>query len=98
MFFDYTMTIDIDDGTVKYGAVNRNKPLDRRVWRNIDGHRLPLGKMNRAHIQAAMQWCIRNKSSPANPTGWNSYTKDGYTYDEWIAMFLAKLLSPDTLD
>ncbi len=80
----------------KWGKVNRKKPLDDRVWKVRDGHKLPLGKMNRSHIQAAMQWCIQHKES----FGKTPYvrTKDGYTYDEWIAMFLAKLLDPGTLE
>lgn len=85
-------------GIAKYGTVNRKKPLDDREWKVRDGHKLPLGKMNRGHIQAAMQWCMEHNDKSSNdPPGWRR-SKDGYTYDEWIAMFLAKLLDPNTLE
>jgi hypothetical protein len=105
LFFDYTMKNPCKEIFLgepepltfnKWGKVNRKKPLDERVWKVRDGHKIPLGKMNRGHIQAALQWCIQHKSTFEN-TPWTR-TKDGYTYDEWIAMFLAKLLDPNTLE
>ena len=73
-----------------YGQVNKKLSLARRVWKNADGAKIPLGKMNRGHLQAAMQWCMKRRTF--------GRTKDGYTYDEWIAMFVAKLLDPNTLE
>ena len=79
----------------RFGQINKKVPLNKRVWKNIDGVKLPLGKMNRGHIQAAMQWCIQRRESFGHGE-WRR-TKDGYTYDEWIAMFLAMLLNPTVL-
>ena len=84
------------DSFDKWRQVNKNLPLNKRVWKNIDGVRIPLGKMNRGHIQAAMQWCMARRGQKNALSG--PMDKDGYTYDEWITMFLAKLLSPDTLE
>ncbi len=78
-------------GFLKFGSVNKKLPLNKRVWKNIDGYKLPLGKMTRSHAQSCLQFCHQRRT-------WTKHVKDGYTYQEWEAMFFAKVMDPSTLE
>jgi hypothetical protein len=73
-----------------FGSVNKKLALDKRVWKNAEGVKIPLGKMNRSHAQACLQFCHARRHFQTRTT------KDGYTYPEWIAMFFAKVMDPGT--
>lgn len=75
-----------------FGSVNKKLALDKRVWKNQNGVKIPLGKMNRSHCQACLQFCHKRRHFQTRTT------KDGYTYQEWVAMFFAKVMDPNTLE
>lgn len=77
-------------GRPRFGSVNKKLPLNKRVWKNARGVKIPLGKMNRGHCQAALQFCHQRRNFKG--------TKDGYTFPEWVAMFFAKVMDPNTLE
>jgi hypothetical protein len=78
-----------------YLDVQKNPPaptgdyLVDMVWWTKKYEEIPLGKMTRNHVRNALQWCIRKQ--PSNVT----FTKDGYTCQQWITAFTVRLLDPD---
>ncbi len=75
------------NGQSLFGKVKK-KPYQDWVWRNIDGIKIPLCKMNRPHVQNCLNWCIRRGGNPSQT--W----KDGHTYQEWITAFTVQLFDP----
>jgi hypothetical protein len=74
-----------------FGSVNKKLPLNKRVWKNWKGVKIQLGKMTRSHAQSCLQFCHQRRT-------WTKHVKDGYTYQEWVAMFFAKVMDPNTLE
>ncbi len=58
------------------------------IWKNVDGVKIPLNKMTRAHVQNCLNWCIHRTDRP------HLNFKDGHTYQEWITAFTVLLFDP----
>lgn len=65
----------------------------QRVWKTRDNQELRVCEMKRTHVQNSLQWCMQRTGD----LDWDGFpeTKDGFTYEEWVATFLVRLLDPD---
>ena len=64
-------------------------PYDN-VWHTQHQGPIQVKDMKRSHIRNSLQWCIR-KQEIHGP----NIHKDGLYYNEWIAIFTARLLDPE---
>lgn len=72
------------------------------IWTTRLGEPIQVSKMTRAHVRNSLQWCILREGRTILGTEWDDHDwartvkdKDGLYYRDWIAIFTARLLSPD---
>ena len=66
--------------------------INEMVWVTEDGRKIRLDQMSRTHIQNCLRWCQTKLDKSGRPAG--QIKKDGFTYQDWLSAFFAKLMDP----